>query len=69
MKHFEIKKLAEILDAKAIGDISGNFTGVSIDSRTIKPGECFFAIKGQNHDGHDFVADVLGKRRSLRGCR
>jgi UDP-N-acetylmuramoyl-tripeptide--D-alanyl-D-alanine ligase len=61
MKQFEIKKLAQIIAAKVQGDASGSFTGVSIDSRAIKPGECFFAIKGQNHDGHDFVADVLAK--------
>lgn len=61
MKQFAIKKLAEIVAAKVQGDGSGNFTGVSIDSRAIKSGECFFAIKGQNHDGHDFVADVLAK--------
>jgi UDP-N-acetylmuramoyl-tripeptide--D-alanyl-D-alanine ligase len=61
MKNFEIKKLAEIVAAKVQGDVSGSFTGVSIDSRAIKPGECFFAIKGQNHDGHDFVAEVLAK--------
>lgn len=61
MKQFEIKKLVEIIAAKVQGDDSGNFTGISIDSRAIKTGECFFAIKGQNHDGHDFVADVLAK--------
>ena len=61
MKQFEIKKLAEIVAAKVQGDVSGNSTGVSIDSRAIKPGECFFAIKGQNHDGHDFVAEVLAR--------
>jgi UDP-N-acetylmuramoyl-tripeptide--D-alanyl-D-alanine ligase len=61
MKNFEIKKLAEIVAAKAQGDAAGSFSGVSIDSRAIKPGECFFAIKGQNHDGHDFVAEVLAK--------
>jgi UDP-N-acetylmuramoyl-tripeptide--D-alanyl-D-alanine ligase len=61
MKNFEIKKLAEIVDAKVQGNVAGSFTGVSIDSRAIKPGECFFAVKGQNHDGHDFVADALAK--------
>ena len=30
-------------------------TGLSIDSRTIVPGEAYFAIKGDVHDGHDFV--------------
>ena len=34
--------------------------GVSIDSRTIQPGELFVAIRGPNHDGHAFVSDVLG---------
>jgi UDP-N-acetylmuramoyl-tripeptide--D-alanyl-D-alanine ligase len=30
--------------------------GVSIDSRTLEPGDLFFAIKGAAHDGHDHVA-------------
>lgn len=30
--------------------------GYSIDSRTIGPGELFFAVKGERFDGHDFVA-------------
>jgi UDP-N-acetylmuramoyl-tripeptide--D-alanyl-D-alanine ligase len=34
-------------------------TGYSIDSRTIKPHELFFAIKGDRFDGHDFVAAAL----------
>lgn len=33
--------------------------GWSIDSRTIAPGDLFFAIKGERLDGHAFVADVL----------
>ena len=39
------------------------FTGVSIDSRTISDGEVFFAIKGERVDGHDFVMDALKKGR------
>lgn len=35
--------------------------GYSIDSRTIGPGELFFAIKGENHDGHDFVAAAFDR--------
>jgi UDP-N-acetylmuramoyl-tripeptide--D-alanyl-D-alanine ligase len=35
------------------------FSGVSIDSRTIKEGDLFFAIKGDRFDGHDFVKDAL----------
>ena len=33
--------------------------GVSIDSRTILPGELFIAIRGPQHDGHGFVAGSL----------
>ena len=41
-------------------------TGISIDSRTIKPGEAYFAIRGDNHDGHDFVDAALRRRRRAR---
>lgn len=35
--------------------------GVSIDSRTIKQGELFVAIKGERFDGHDFVHEAIKK--------
>ncbi|MFC1477402.1 UDP-N-acetylmuramoyl-tripeptide--D-alanyl-D-alanine ligase [candidate division KSB1 bacterium] len=37
------------------------FSGVSIDSRTVNPGDLFFAVRGDNFDGHDFLQDVLRK--------
>lgn len=33
--------------------------GFSIDSRTLRPGEAFVALKGPNYDGHDFVRQAL----------
>ncbi|UEM19498.1 UDP-N-acetylmuramoylalanyl-D-glutamyl-2,6-diaminopimelate--D-alanyl-D-alanine ligase [Skermanella mucosa] len=33
--------------------------GVSIDSRTIRPGDLFIALKGPNFDGHRYVAQAL----------
>ncbi len=36
-------------------------TGVSIDSRSVGPGDLFVALAGPNFDGHDFVADALAK--------
>jgi UDP-N-acetylmuramoyl-tripeptide--D-alanyl-D-alanine ligase len=39
-------------------------TGVSIDSRTIKKGEVFFAVKGESYDGHGFAAEALLKGAS-----
>ena len=35
--------------------------GASIDTRTLQPGDLFFAIRGDARDGHDFVADALGR--------
>src|ERR1700758_1453321 len=34
-------------------------TGYSIDSRTIKPGEVFFAVRGERMDGHDFLGQAF----------
>jgi UDP-N-acetylmuramoyl-tripeptide--D-alanyl-D-alanine ligase len=36
-------------------------TGVSIDSRSVAPGDLFIAIRGDNTDGHRFVADALDR--------
>src|SRR3954469_23500872 len=33
--------------------------GYSIDSRTIKPGEVFFAVRGERMDGHDFLGQAF----------
>ncbi len=40
---------------------AGNFAagGVSIDTRTLKPGDLFVAIRGEARDGHEFVAKAL----------
>ena len=50
----------EELVAATGGRIEGTVTtalnGVSIDSRNITAGDIFVAIKGENHDGHDFAA-------------
>ncbi len=35
--------------------------GYSIDSRTVRPGELFFAVKGERLDGHDFVEQALSR--------
>jgi UDP-N-acetylmuramoyl-tripeptide--D-alanyl-D-alanine ligase len=42
-------------------DPLARLAGVSIDSRTIGPGELFVAIHGPRHDGHDFVDAALAR--------
>jgi UDP-N-acetylmuramoyl-tripeptide--D-alanyl-D-alanine ligase len=53
------KAMAEAMRAACRGALPDVVTGLSIDSRTILPGEAYFAIKGDVHDGHDFVDAAL----------
>ncbi|HZR71658.1 UDP-N-acetylmuramoylalanyl-D-glutamyl-2,6-diaminopimelate--D-alanyl-D-alanine ligase [Bradyrhizobium sp.] len=45
--------------AEARGALPELVTGISIDTRTLAPGEAYFAIKGAVHDGHAFVEAAL----------
>jgi UDP-N-acetylmuramoyl-tripeptide--D-alanyl-D-alanine ligase len=51
--------MAAAMRASVNGVLPEAITGLSIDSRSIAPGEAYFAIKGDIHDGHDFVAAAL----------
>jgi UDP-N-acetylmuramoyl-tripeptide--D-alanyl-D-alanine ligase len=52
--------VAQAISARLEG---GNawFDGVSIDSRVVRPGELFVAIKGERFDGHEFVAQAFSR--------
>jgi len=52
-------EVAKILRADLTGPGFKLFPRVSIDTRTIRPGEIFWALKGPNFDGHDFVDAAL----------
>ena len=43
------------LNADSQGDLPEALTGVSFDTRTLQPGDLFFAIKGDTSDGHAYV--------------
>jgi UDP-N-acetylmuramoyl-tripeptide--D-alanyl-D-alanine ligase len=51
--------MADAMRATINGALPDCVIGLSIDSRTIQPGEAYFAIKGDVHDGHDFVTAAL----------
>ena len=36
-------------------------TGYSIDSRTVSPGDLFFAVRGERLDGHDYAAAAIAR--------
>ncbi len=44
---------------RLVGEAPPEISGVSIDTRTIGPGEAFVAIRGENRDGHLFVEAAL----------
>ena len=41
-----------------------SISGVSIDSRTIKKGDLFICLRGENFDGHNFIKEALRKGAS-----
>ncbi len=53
------KAMVEAMGGRPIGTLPQGITGISIDSRTLKPGEAFFAIKGDALDGHDFATSAI----------
>jgi UDP-N-acetylmuramoyl-tripeptide--D-alanyl-D-alanine ligase len=56
-----LDRIAEFLSATGEFDYKAVARGYSIDSRTLRPGELFFAVKGDRLDGHDFVEQALEK--------
>lgn len=58
-------KIADLVSATGAslkhGAGSLEFIGVSTDTRTIKKGDVFFALKGPNFDGHAFIKDAYQK--------
>jgi len=59
---FKVAELLKVTRGRLIsGNTALNVGGISIDSRTVKKGEAFLAIKGDNFDGHDFIGDVIKK--------
>jgi len=51
--------MANAMKAQRVGTLPRGVPGLSIDTRSIRAGEAFFAIQGENRDGHDFVAAAL----------
>jgi UDP-N-acetylmuramoyl-tripeptide--D-alanyl-D-alanine ligase len=54
-------ELVSAIGGRPVGPTPGPISGISIDSRTISPGDAFFAIAGDRFDGHDFVSAALAR--------
>jgi UDP-N-acetylmuramoyl-tripeptide--D-alanyl-D-alanine ligase len=60
MNRLSIFQIAEFAEAPVLsGDGNALIERISTDSRTIKRGELFVALRGENFDGHKFVESVV----------
>jgi UDP-N-acetylmuramoyl-tripeptide--D-alanyl-D-alanine ligase len=56
----DLQQVARAMEAA--GDVPAiSVAGWSVDTRTQKPGDVYFALRGPNHDGHDYAASAVGK--------
>ena len=63
MERFEITvdEILKVLKGELLSGTLCSFFGVSTDTRLMGPRQLFFAIKGPNYDGHDFVNEARKK--------
>ena len=65
-------KLTDLLKAiqpiKIIGDTEKEITGVNIDSRLIKEGHLFMAMRGTQADGHAYISSAIAKGATAILC-
>lgn len=58
-------ELIEAMGGRPVGTMPMAVTGISIDTRSLVPGDAFFAIKGEAMDGHDFATAAVKAGASL----
>jgi UDP-N-acetylmuramoyl-tripeptide--D-alanyl-D-alanine ligase len=60
-----IDAMASAMSAERQGSLPASVCGLSIDSRSVAPGEAFFAIHGDHRDGHEFVSAALAAEAAV----
>jgi UDP-N-acetylmuramoyl-tripeptide--D-alanyl-D-alanine ligase len=56
------KSIQQVAAALGIGtDQDGLITGYSVDTRTLVPGDLFFALRGESFDGNNYIEQALAK--------
>lgn len=58
MNQLLLKKLSV---SKSVGELKAPYTGITFDSRQVKPGDIFVAIAGRQSDGHRFISTAIEK--------
>ncbi|MCR4266053.1 UDP-N-acetylmuramoylalanyl-D-glutamyl-2,6-diaminopimelate--D-alanyl-D-alanine ligase [Nitratireductor sp. ZSWI3] len=59
------EELVEATGGRPLGAVRGAISGISIDTRSLQPGDAFFAIQGERFDGHDFATAAMAAGASL----
>lgn len=57
--------MIDAMGGRPIGEMPEGVTGITIDSRSVEKGNAFFAIKGENFDGHDFASAAIAAGAAL----
>jgi len=60
-----VDAMVAAMRAERAGALPETIGGISIDTRSIAPGQAFFAIKGDTHDGHAFAGAALSNGAGL----
>ena len=66
MIQMSIAEMAQIMGGRAHGDVElSNQAQFHFDSREVRAGDIFLALKGERADGHDYVADAISSGAAL----
>ena len=67
MERFSLQDLMRVTGGRLreVDSADARFDRISIDSREIQPGDVFWALRGENHDGHDFAKEALERHARL----
>ncbi|HET7059602.1 MAG TPA: Mur ligase domain-containing protein, partial [Nitrospiraceae bacterium] len=66
MTLFTVEELREVVNARVlagegIGWTKHRIRRISLDTRSLRPGDLFLALRGDRFDGHDFIATALSR--------
>jgi UDP-N-acetylmuramoyl-tripeptide--D-alanyl-D-alanine ligase len=66
MTLFTVEELREVISAKVLASDGVSWAkqrihGISLDTRSLQPGDLFLALQGDRFDGHDFVTTALSR--------